>query len=90
MRKGIHPSLGLVHFRCASCTTSWIATSTKLDARTEEVQGVEYPTVVLETCSTCHPFYTDKQTFIDTAGRVEKFQRRFKKFVETEAEAAKK
>jgi large subunit ribosomal protein L31 len=31
----------------------------------------------LEICSSCHPFYTGKQKFVDTAGRVEKFQKRF-------------
>ena len=33
----------------------------------------------LEICSTCHPFFTGKQRFVDTAGRVERFQRKFGK-----------
>ena len=82
MQKTIHPAVGLVQFRCVSCSQSWLSTSTKLDAKTEQGPSGEYPTIVLETCSNCHPFYTDKQTFIDTAGRVEKFQKRFKRFVE--------
>jgi large subunit ribosomal protein L31 len=82
MKKGIHPTCGLVQFRCASCNTRWVTTSTKLDGRMEEFEGKQYPTMVLETCSNCHPFFTDKQTFIDTAGRVEKYQRRFGKFTE--------
>ena len=82
MKKGIHPAGGLVQFRCASCNTRWITTSTKLDSKMEEFEGKQYPTMVLETCSNCHPFFTDKQTFIDTAGRVEKYQRRFGKFSE--------
>ena len=86
MKKGIHPPLGLVLFRCASCSTKWVTTSTKLDGRAEEFEGKEYPTIVLETCSGCHPFYTDKQTFIDTAGRVEKFQKRFGKFRQQQTE----
>ena len=86
MKKGIHPQMGLVLFRCASCNGQRITTSTKLDAKREEYQGVEYPTVVLETCSSCHPFYTQKQTYIDTAGRVEKYKQRFGKFID-EAEA---
>jgi len=72
--------MGLVQFRCASCESRWLSTSTRLDARTEEFEGAEYPTIVLETCSNCHPFFTQKQTFIDTAGRVEKFQKRFGQF----------
>ena len=35
-------------------------------------------TIQVEICSKCHPFYTGKQKFVDTAGRVEKFQRKFK------------
>ncbi len=81
MRKGIHPPTGLVQFRCASCSATWLTTSTKLDGKVEEFEGKEYPAIVLETCSGCHPFYTGSQTFIDTAGRVEKFQKRFAKFI---------
>jgi large subunit ribosomal protein L31 len=35
------------------------------------------PTVHVEICSQCHPFYTGKQKFVDTAGRVEKFRKRY-------------
>ncbi|MBM4049444.1 MAG: 50S ribosomal protein L31, partial [Planctomycetes bacterium] len=35
------------------------------------------PKIVVEICSKCHPFYTGKQKLVDTAGRVEKFQRRY-------------
>ncbi|MBN1346488.1 MAG: 50S ribosomal protein L31 [Phycisphaerae bacterium] len=35
------------------------------------------PELVVEICSNCHPFYTGKQKFVDTAGRVEKFQKKF-------------
>ncbi len=34
--------------------------------------------IAVEICSACHPFYTGKQKFVDTAGRVEKFQRKYK------------
>ncbi len=80
MKKGIHPDMGVVQFRCASCNTRWTATSTKLDAKMEDFEGAQYPTIILETCSTCHPFFAEKKTFIDTAGRVEKFKKRFAKF----------
>jgi len=36
------------------------------------------PELNVEICSACHPFYTGKQKFVDTAGRVEKFQRKFR------------
>jgi len=35
------------------------------------------PSINVEICSACHPFYTGKQKFVDTAGRVEKFQRKY-------------
>jgi large subunit ribosomal protein L31 len=35
------------------------------------------PTIHVEVCSQCHPFYTGKQKYVDTAGRVERFQRRY-------------
>jgi large subunit ribosomal protein L31 len=47
------------------------------------------PKIAVEICSACHPFYTGKQKFVDTAGRVEKFNRRYKKG-ETPAPAATK
>jgi large subunit ribosomal protein L31 len=37
------------------------------------------PKIAVEICSACHPFYTGKQKFVDTAGRVEKFLRRYGK-----------
>jgi large subunit ribosomal protein L31 len=42
----------------------------------------------VEICSACHPFYTGKQKFVDTAGRIEKFNKRFKGF-DTTGDAAK-
>jgi large subunit ribosomal protein L31 len=38
------------------------------------------PVLHIEICSTCHPFYTGKQKFVDTAGRIEKFNKKFKGF----------
>ncbi len=88
MKKGIHPSVGMVLYRCAACSEKWVITSTKDTGKMAEFEGKEYPEIVLETCSNCHPFYTDKQTFIDTAGRVDKFRKRFAKFDKPESEQA--
>jgi large subunit ribosomal protein L31 len=41
--------------------------------------GNEYPLIKIEVSSASHPFYTGKKIFVDTAGRVEKFNRRYKK-----------
>ncbi|QDZ64300.1 50S ribosomal protein L31 [Elizabethkingia bruuniana] len=44
------------------------------------VDGVEYPLVKMEISSTSHPFYTGKVKLVDTAGRVDKFMNKYKKF----------
>jgi large subunit ribosomal protein L31 len=43
--------------------------------------------IVVEICSKCHPFYTGKQKFVDTAGRVERFQKRYAKVMEEQEKA---
>ncbi len=64
MKEGIHPKYEVVKVHCA-CGTEWETRSTK---------GGE---IRLEICSNCHPFFTGKQKLIDTAGRVERFQRKY-------------
>ncbi len=66
MKEGIHPKYEVVKVHCA-CGTEWETRSTK---------GGE---IRLEICSSCHPFFTGKQKLIDTAGRVEKFQKKYAK-----------
>jgi large subunit ribosomal protein L31 len=63
MKKGIHPEYGKCVVRCA-CGNTFETRSTKSELR-------------VEICSACHPFFTGKQKFVDSAGRVEKFQRRY-------------
>ncbi len=65
MKSGIHPEYRDVEVRCA-CGASFKTRSTKNELR-------------LEICNSCHPFYTGKQKLIDTAGMVEKFERRYGK-----------
>jgi large subunit ribosomal protein L31 len=65
MKEGIHPQYGDCEVSCA-CGYAFKTRSTK-------------PVIRLEICSNCHPFFTGKQKLIDTAGRVEKFQKRFAK-----------
>ena len=55
--------------------------STADPKETLEVEGVEYPLVKLEISRTSHPFYTGKAKFLDTAGRIDKFKNKYKKFV---------
>jgi large subunit ribosomal protein L31 len=63
MKPGIHPEYQEVTVHCA-CGEQWVTRSTRKELR-------------LEICSKCHPFFTGKQKLIDTAGRVEKFNRRY-------------
>jgi len=77
MKDKIHPQLFDVNVHCA-CGNEFTTRSTKKELR-------------VEVCAACHPFFTGKQKLMDTAGRVEKFNRKYAKkeaapAVETPAE----
>ncbi|HYE74338.1 MAG TPA: 50S ribosomal protein L31 [Blastocatellia bacterium] len=75
MKPNIHPRYEEVKVVCA-CGNSWTTRSTKKDMH-------------VEICSNCHPFYTGKQKLVDTAGRVERFQKKYgRKPLETTSESA--
>lgn len=63
MKEGIHPEYKPVKVRCA-CGSEFVAGSTKKEIR-------------VEICSACHPFFTGKQKLVDTAGRVERFYKKY-------------
>ncbi|MCU0305742.1 MAG: 50S ribosomal protein L31 [Thermoanaerobaculales bacterium] len=65
MKAGIHPEYKEVEVRCA-CGNTFTTRSTRDELR-------------LEICNECHPFFTGKQKLIDTAGMVERFERRYGK-----------
>ena len=78
MKSDIHPKYRPVVFHDVSADQKFLtssAVSTK-DTITWE-DGNEYPLVKVDISSASHPFYTGKQKFLDTAGRVEKFQKKF-------------
>ncbi len=81
MKKGIHPEkYRKVVFRDISANEAWLSYSTA-DAR-ETIKwedGNEYPLIKLEISNMSHPFFTGKMQFVDTAGRIEKFQRKYGK-----------
>ncbi|HAS45576.1 MAG TPA: 50S ribosomal protein L31 [Microscillaceae bacterium] len=79
MRKDIHPEYREVVFLDTSNEFKFITRSTIETKETIDMDGQTYPLVKLEVTSESHPFYTGKKMFLDTAGRVEKFNRRFKK-----------
>ncbi len=65
MKTGIHPDYLECTVTCA-CGNTFVTRSTRNNIK-------------LEICSSCHPFFTGRQKFLDTAGRVERFQKRFAK-----------
>jgi large subunit ribosomal protein L31 len=75
MKKDIHPNYIEANVRCA-CGNEFSTGSTKEKIR-------------VEICSKCHPFFTGKQKLIDTAGRVERFRRKYAHLEENKNQAAK-
>jgi large subunit ribosomal protein L31 len=75
MKQGIHPNYEMTTIQCA-CGATYTVRSTK-------------PIKKLEICSNCHPFFTGKAKFVDTAGRVEKFMKRYGKASAGKAAEAK-
>ncbi|MDN3668690.1 type B 50S ribosomal protein L31 [Echinicola jeungdonensis] len=80
MKKDIHPNYREVVFYDTSSEYKFLTKST---IETNETitweDGKEYPLYKVEVSSNSHPFYTGKKMLLDTAGRVEKFNRRYKK-----------
>lgn len=79
MKEGIHPNYREVVFQDQTANASFITKSTIETNDTITIDGKEYPLVKVEVSSASHPFYTGKKIFVDTAGRVEKFNKRYKK-----------
>jgi len=81
MKADIHPSYAPVVFRDLTSGESFLTRSTATSDRTVEWEdGNTYPVIDVEISSASHPFYTGKQRILDSAGRVEKFNQRFKNF----------
>ncbi len=66
MKAQIHPSYTETSIKCA-CGHNFVVGSTKSD-------------IQVEICSKCHPFFTGKQKLVDTAGRIERFRKKYEKF----------
>lgn len=82
MKPGIHPEYKAVIFLDTSSNHSFL-TRSAIDTKGRETMkwsdGKEYPVVKVEVSSESHSFYTGKTKVMDTAGRVEKFRRRYTK-----------
>ena len=77
MKPEIHPEYRDVVFLDTQNGTSFITRSTISTEETTSVDGVEYPLAKVEISAASHPFYTGTMTIIDTAGRVERFEKRY-------------
>lgn len=77
MKKGIHPEYRPVVFVDVASDTKYITRSTVKTKDKTTVDGTEYPMVRVDISAASHPFYTGQQKFLDTAGRVEKFTKKF-------------
>jgi large subunit ribosomal protein L31 len=65
MKEGIHPEYHVIRVTCA-CGNSFETRSTMAE-------------LAVDVCSACHPFYTGKQRFVDTQGRIDRFRRKYAK-----------
>ena len=79
MKPGIHPAYGPVVFRDRAGDFSILTRSTATSEKTIEWNGDTYPVIDVEISSASHPFYTGTSRVVDTAGRVERFQRRYQR-----------
>jgi large subunit ribosomal protein L31 len=78
MKPGIHPDYHPVVFRDRSANFTFLTKSTLTSSHTIEWEdGNTYPVVDVDVSSASHPFYTGKSRVLDTAGRVEQFNRRY-------------
>ncbi len=74
MKADIHPQVHPVIFRDANAGKDFFMQSTMTSEETEDHNGVTYYVIRVDVSSASHPFYTGKQSLIDTSGRVDKFR----------------
>ena len=74
MKEKIHPKYEVVSIRCA-CGNTFETRSTKQN-------------IVVDLCSACHPFFTGKQKLVDTAGRIDRFKKKYAGVVEKKKKKA--
>ncbi len=79
MKSDIHPKLNPVCFRDVSTGRNFLTYSTVRGDKKETIDGSEYMVVVRDVTSDSHPAYTGEKRFVDAAGRVEKFQNKFRR-----------
>jgi large subunit ribosomal protein L31 len=79
MKKEGHPAYRPTCFVDVSTGGRFITRSTLRSGKTESIDGVDYQVVIRDVTSDSHPVFTGEKRFVDTAGRVEKFQNKFRR-----------
>lgn len=80
MKKDTHPEYHPVVFHDTASDFKFLTKSTmNSEDKIKWEDGNEYPLIKVEISSASHPFFTGKKIFVDTAGRVEKFNKKYKK-----------
>jgi large subunit ribosomal protein L31 len=77
MREGIHPEYRKTVFVDANTGKEFLTRSTKVSNEKRTINGEEYQVISLEITSDTHPFWTGKIHHLDTAGRIDRFNKRF-------------
>ncbi len=77
MKKDIHPNLNAVCFVDVSSGRKFVTRSTASSKKQENIDGVNHHILLRDVTMDSHPAYTGEKRFVDTAGRVEKFQSKF-------------
>ena len=79
MKSGIHPKSHPVCFRDVSTGKNFLTRSIVKSDRKESIDGTEFQVIVRDITMDSHPVYTGEKRFVDSAGRVEKFQTKFRR-----------
>ncbi len=77
MKQGIHPDYKLVVFVDANTGKEYITRTTKKSNEKRVIDGVEHRVISLEITADTHPYWTGKMHRVDTAGRIDRFTKRF-------------
>ena len=77
MKKDLHPKDNPVIFVDMTTGKRFISRSTKTSDKKEVIDDVEYSLISIGITSDSHPFFTGQKQFVDTEGRIDKFQKRF-------------
>ena len=77
MKKDIHPAYHPVVYVDHGANFEFVSRSTQKSGEVRKIDGVDHYVLRVDISSASHPFYTGKQKFVDTAGRIEKFQKKF-------------